>query len=206
MAGEAPFRFRSQPRSHSLQRSQQWIMSRGLRGRPFAEPSDISRAQTRPAFSSNGSTRPARLGPSGRKPTPVPGVSFRRAFPGFRVGFQHGHRMPDCSAIHATNASDGTGFVTLLMMFVSSRLRLTVQSCGPKLVGASDPDRRRPEATGVVHREYRPFSTLPLRSSGGQLREYAPNRSRRPRVALRATGSVCDLRCSPRTSNRAIPR
>jgi len=100
----------------------------------------------------------------------------------------------DCSAIHATSASDGAGFVTLPMMFVSSRLRLTAQSCGPKSVGASDPDRRRPEATGVVHRECRPFSTLPPKLSGGQRRESATNRSRRPRAALRATGSVCGRR------------
>ena len=63
----------------------------------------------------------------------------------------------DCSVIHATSASDGTGLVTWLMILVSRRLRLTGQPCDPESGGGSDPDRRRPEATGVAHRQYRPF-------------------------------------------------
>jgi hypothetical protein len=49
------------------------------------------------------------------------------------------------------SASDGKGLVTLLMILVSSRLRLTGQPCGPESADASDPDRRRLEATGAMH-------------------------------------------------------
>ena len=67
------------------------IMSSGLRGRPFAVPSAISRAQMRLALSSNGSTRPANSawGPSGPETnSPTPCASFQRASPGFRAGSQ----------------------------------------------------------------------------------------------------------------------
>ncbi len=63
----------------------------------------------------------------------------------------------DCSVIHATSASDGTSLVTWLMILVSRRLRLTGQPCGPESGSGSNPDRLRPEATGVAHRQYRPF-------------------------------------------------
>src|SRR5205085_7989637 len=98
----------------------------------------------------------------------------------------------DCSAIHATNISDGEGFVALLIMFVSRRLRLTTRPCGPISAGGSDPDRRRPKATGAAPGEFHPSATVPPNLSGGLWPEYGPNLGHRWRAFLPAPGSTRD--------------
>ena len=122
--------------------------------RPSAAPK-----RGRPAFSSNGSTRPANstCGPSGPENQRSNSLRF------FPAGFSRIPRLISaidsaeinrsssaCSAIHATRPSEGTGLVTLLIILASRRLRLTGQPCGPASPGDSEPDRRRPEATGVM--------------------------------------------------------
>src|SRR5439155_8926448 len=97
-------------------------------------------AQTRPAFSSNGSARPANSAcrPSG--PENQRSYSLRFFPAGFSriprrisatVSEEINNSSSACSAIHATRPSDGTGLVTLLIILVSRRLRLTGQHCGP---------------------------------------------------------------------------
>ena len=106
------------------------IASRALRGLPFAVPSAIKRAQIRPALSSNGSTRPAKSaeGPSGPENQASSWSRFRPA--GFsriprRISATVSEAMNRCSStcspIQTSNASEGVGFVMLLMMLVSRR-------------------------------------------------------------------------------------
>lgn len=176
-------------------------MSRGLLGRPFAVPPAISRAHTKPAFSSNGSTRPANSagGPSGPENQRSNSLSF---FPGGFSGIRRrisatvneeiNRSSSDCSAIHATSASDGTGLVTLPMISVSRRRRLTGQPRGPASLGGLDPDRRRPEAIGVEPQNLEPghpslAEALPVAFQRSLLRRGAHGGFLRTPISARAS-------------------
>ena len=150
------------------------IMSSGLRGRPFAVPSDISRGQMSAAFSSNDRMRPAKSasGPSGpenhrsssRRFAPA-GFSISPRWISATVREEIKRSASFCSAIHAVRGADGAGFVMLLMMLVSSRYRfggrIKDQSAGPQFSAAGGPDRHLPVANVVVRQGFRPFSTDP---------------------------------------------
>ena len=106
------------------------IMSSALRGLPWALPSAIRRAQTKPALSSNDRIRPAKstCGPS----SPVNQASRASLF--LPLGSSRMPRRISAMVNEATNRSssrraaiqsnrsaDGCGLTVLLMMFVSSR-------------------------------------------------------------------------------------
>ena len=106
------------------------IISRSLLGFPTARPSDIRRAQTNAAFSSNDNILPLNsdCGPSG----PANHASNRSRF--FPLGLssmprrisatvrEEMNKSPsDCTPIHSNSDWDGSGFVILLMTFVPRR-------------------------------------------------------------------------------------
>ena len=121
------------------------IMSSGLRGRPFAVPSAISRAQIEAGLFIErehpaGEQRLRALGtgkPTLQLPALLSGGLLQNSAPDLSDchGEEINRSSSACSAIHATSASDGAGLVTLLMMLVSRRLRLTGQPCGPASTG-----------------------------------------------------------------------
>jgi NADPH:quinone reductase len=134
------------------------IMSSALRGRPAAFPSAISRAQIRPAFSSNGRTRPAKsaCGPSGPE-NQVSSAS--RCLPrGFsrtplpisaRVSEAMNRSSSRRAVIQAISTSDGRGLTMLLMILVSRRKRVTGRSRVPLHGAAQGQERRRRVANGA---------------------------------------------------------
>ncbi len=106
------------------------IISKSLLGFPAARPSDMRRAQASAAFSSNGNILPLNsdCGPSG----PANHASNRSRFLPFGLSSmprrisaivrEEMNKSPsDCTPIHSNNDSDGSGFVILLIMFVSRR-------------------------------------------------------------------------------------
>lgn len=106
------------------------IISRSLLGFPAVRPSDIRRAQTNAAFSSNGNILPLNsdCGPSG----PANQASNRSRFLPFGLSNmprrisatvrEEMNKSPsDCAPIHSNSDSEGSGFVILLITLVSSR-------------------------------------------------------------------------------------
>lgn len=135
------------------------IISSSLLGFPATRPSDMRRAQSNAAFSSNGKTRPLKsaCGPSG----PANHASKRSRF--FPLGLSRMPRLISatvkeemnnspsaCALIHSSSNSDGPGLVTLLIMLVSRRYRVKGQPSVRLPRSVSVRDRPLPAATEAM--------------------------------------------------------
>ena len=191
------------------------IVSRALRGLPFAVPSAISRAQIRPARSSNGSTRPAKSaeGPSGPENQASSWSRFRPA------GFSNAPRRISATVSEAMNQI----LVDLFRhpsheQFRRSRLGDVADDVGVEEITAHSStlrpgSKRRAGAISAPTRgERRSASRMPpflggsppsVRLTAERSREASGPASARRRASDRIRSRSA---WSPRTSNRAIPR
>lgn len=126
------------------------IISIALRGRPAAFPSAINRAQIKAAFSSKEKMRPANnsCGPSDpENQASRSSRFFPRAFSRIprrisaTVSVEMNKSSSRCSTHHARSSSEGFGFVTLLMMLVSRRKRVTNRPGALLRAGAKNQDQ-----------------------------------------------------------------